>query len=286
MISYNSDDPRELNLFARSTVAGSEEIADLFVDVVEAYDVNLVPVKYVDDPLGDHSDNHSFWRQGYPAVLAIEDYYGDFNPDYHTAGDRLGQSDLDYYTEFVKAAVGTFAHMAGCLIPPGPAPTATATQTYTPTPTATSTPESPSLTTPTPTEPGRAHVGDLDGSRQVSSGGLWRAMVTVTVHDASHTPLHGATLVGVWSGGYSGHAACTTEVNGQCSVSTGEMASKKPDVLLTVIDVTKSGHIYQASTNHDPEGDSSGSIISVPGPDSRYVPLLLMDRSGGTDGAG
>jgi hypothetical protein len=140
MISYNSSDPRELNLFTRSTVSGSEEIADLFVDVVSTYDLDLVPVKYVNDFTGDYSDNSSFWRQGYPAILAIEDDHGDFNPAYHTANDRLAGADLDYYTEFVKAAVGTFAHMTGCLI--SSTPTATATPTSTPTSTSTATPTS------------------------------------------------------------------------------------------------------------------------------------------------
>ena len=140
MISYNSTDPRVLNLFARSTVPGSEEIADLFVDVVSTYGLDLVPVKYVNDFAGDYSDNSSFWRQGYPAILAIEDDHGDFNPAYHTSDDRLPLADLDYYTEFVKAAVGTFAHMTGCLI--SSPPTATATPTTTPTSTPTATPTS------------------------------------------------------------------------------------------------------------------------------------------------
>jgi hypothetical protein len=139
MISYNSTDPRELNLFARTSVPGSEEIADLFVDVVSAYDLDVAPVKYVNDFTGDYSDNSSFWRQGYPAILAIEDDHGDFNPAYHTANDRLAGADLDYYTEFVKAAVGTFAHMTGCLISSTPTSTATPTSTPTSTPTATPT---------------------------------------------------------------------------------------------------------------------------------------------------
>ena len=139
MISYNSTDPRQLNLFARSTVPGSEEIADLFVDVVSAYDLNLAPAKYVNNPAGDYSDNSSFWRLGYPAILAIEDDLDDFNPAYHTANDRLALADLDYYTEFVKAAVGTFAHMTGCLSTSMPVTTVTPTSTPTSTPTATPT---------------------------------------------------------------------------------------------------------------------------------------------------
>jgi Peptidase family M28 len=161
MISYNSAAPRELNLFARSSVPGSENIADLFVDVVSAYGLNLAPVKYVNNATGDRSDNATFWKQGYPAILAIEDYNGDFNPTYHSFNDRLALADLNYYTEFVKAAMGTFAHMTGCLISSTPThtptstatttPTATPTWTLTQTPAATPTGASPVTWTPTST---------------------------------------------------------------------------------------------------------------------------------------
>jgi hypothetical protein len=159
MISYNSSAPQELNMFARSYVGGSEDMADLFVNVVHAYDLNLAPVKYVDDTLGGRSDNAAFWKQGYPAILVIEDYYGDFNPSYHTADDLLVQADMDYYTEFVRAALGTFVHMTGCLISSAPSPTPTASPTttattgptWTGTPTATRTPSSTPTATHTPT---------------------------------------------------------------------------------------------------------------------------------------
>jgi hypothetical protein len=157
MISYNSSAPRELNVFARSFVAGSEAIADLFVSVVDAYDLNLAPVKYVDDAVGGRSDNAAFWKQGYPATLVIEDYYGDFNPSYHTADDRLVHADMDYYTEFVRAALGTFAHMSGCLMSSAPSPTWTATPTATGTATATGAPSGTPTATHTPIVPtGRA----------------------------------------------------------------------------------------------------------------------------------
>ncbi|MGD8794296.1 MAG: hypothetical protein PVF47_17230, partial [Anaerolineae bacterium] len=47
---------------------------------------------------------------GYVAIMGIEDLL-DFNPYYHTVNDRLNFLDLAYFTEFVKAGVGTFAHM-------------------------------------------------------------------------------------------------------------------------------------------------------------------------------
>jgi PKD repeat protein len=117
MIAYNSDDYPIVDLHSRSYIPGSTEISNLFVDVVDAYGIPLSPQVLVDNWLGDYSDNASFWDFGYPAILGIEDY-DDFTPYYHTTSDQLETLDLDYFTNFVKAAVGTFAHM-GCLITPG-----------------------------------------------------------------------------------------------------------------------------------------------------------------------
>lgn len=85
MIAYDSGDPPAVNLFASSAVPESVNLADLFEDVVDVYNLDLEPVIYVDDPLGNRSDNRSFWEEGYPSILAVEDYYGDFNPHYHTS---------------------------------------------------------------------------------------------------------------------------------------------------------------------------------------------------------
>jgi uncharacterized membrane protein len=51
-------------------------------------------------------------------MLGIEDQE-DFNPNYHSPDDTIENQDLPYYTEFIKAALGTLAHMADCLIPSG-----------------------------------------------------------------------------------------------------------------------------------------------------------------------
>jgi hypothetical protein len=158
MLGYNATAPRNLDLYYRVTPAGSEQIANTFIDVVNAYGLNLTPTKYnvATYTIGNQSDNRSFWDQGYPAILTIENYQGgDFTPAYHTVNDRLSTLDLDYFTTMVAATVGTFAHMTGCLIGPAatPTPTHTPTETATPTPTATYTPtHTPTETaTPTPT---------------------------------------------------------------------------------------------------------------------------------------
>ena len=53
MVAYNAVAPRELNLFWKSTVPASQNIADLFVDVVSAYGLDLVPFKYDASELHD-----------------------------------------------------------------------------------------------------------------------------------------------------------------------------------------------------------------------------------------
>jgi hypothetical protein len=116
MIAYNSDEQPTVNLLANSSIPGSIEIGNLFQDVVQVYGIDLDPLLYVDNSLGNRSDNKSFWDEGYPAILAIEDYFSDFNPYYHSTSDTLANLDLEYYTQFVQASVGTFAHMADCLL--------------------------------------------------------------------------------------------------------------------------------------------------------------------------
>lgn len=101
---------------------------------------------------------------------------------------------------------------------------------------------------------GTLHVGDLDGS-STSAGGSWTATVTVAVHDASHAPVAGVPVAAAWSGGYSGNAACTTDASGQCSVTSGGIAKKRGSVSLMVT--------APAGPNHDPDGDSNGTTITV-----------------------
>ncbi len=117
MIGYNTlNSSPDIDLHANSSLPETLALAQLFADVVDAYNLNLIP-QIIPDGIGA-SDHASFWQYGYTAILGIEDM-GDFNPYYHTTDDRLQYLDLDYFTEFVKASVGTFAHMSGCLIPGG-----------------------------------------------------------------------------------------------------------------------------------------------------------------------
>ena len=115
MISYNTlNSLPGIDLIVRPGNASDHAIANLFADVVNAYAINLEP-QVVEDSAHD-SDHASFWDYGFSAILGIEDF-SDFNPNWHTTNDKIGTLDMNYFTWFVKAAVGTMAHM-GCLPPP------------------------------------------------------------------------------------------------------------------------------------------------------------------------
>ncbi|NJC95717.1 MAG: hypothetical protein FIB03_05145 [Anaerolineae bacterium] len=107
------------------------------------------------------------------------------------------------------------------------------------------------------------HVGDLDATPAVIRKN-WNATVTITVHDAGHNPVAGITVTGSWSGGTTGTSSCVTNASGQCSVTSSNMNSKKTSVTFTVTGLSGgSGYTYNSSANHDPDGDSNGTSITV-----------------------
>lgn len=114
MIAYNGTPAPVIELYARPGNAGDLVIANLFADVIAAYGINLTP-NVIQEAISA-SDHASFWNHGFNAILGIEDTTNDFNPFYHTTNDQIENMDLVYFTNYVKAAVGTMAHFAG-LIP-------------------------------------------------------------------------------------------------------------------------------------------------------------------------
>ena len=117
MIAWNTPNSiPEVELHANPAVPGSIEIADLFSQVVNAYELNLTPSQ--PSPPTYASDHARFWAFNIPAILVIEDF-SDFNPFYHSQNDSLENiPDLAYYSEMVKASLATLAHM-GCLVEDG-----------------------------------------------------------------------------------------------------------------------------------------------------------------------
>jgi len=120
MIAWDELWGPDIDLHANDTMPPTLQLAQVFSDVVDVYNLNLIP-QIVPDGTGA-SDHASFWQYGYTAILGIEDFYPnyhDFNDYYHTSNDLLQYLNMPYFTDFVKASIGTFAHMSGCLIPAG-----------------------------------------------------------------------------------------------------------------------------------------------------------------------
>jgi Zn-dependent M28 family amino/carboxypeptidase len=91
---------------------GDMVIANSFFAVVDTYALDLVPV--ISSMGGHWSDHASFWDEGFSAVCAIEDDGSDWNKfNYHTIDDTIDTLNFTYLTNFIKASVGTAAHLAG-----------------------------------------------------------------------------------------------------------------------------------------------------------------------------
>ncbi|MBW7886534.1 MAG: hypothetical protein H3C34_28685, partial [Caldilineaceae bacterium] len=170
------------------------------------------------------------------------------------------------YVPAAEAGVWTVT-VSGFNVPFGPQPFALVVDGLggppppTPTPTSTATPTA----TPTPTSPpaGSVHIGDLDGSTTTAKGNRWNASVTVTVHSDSEAPVSGATVSGSWSGAASGGGSCTTNASGVCVIEKNNLRGSSATFTVTSVSATQP---YNAAANHDPDGDSNGTSITIVAP--------------------
>jgi serine protease AprX len=166
--------------------------------------------------------------------------------------------------------LGAFNWLASSPTPtPGPSATPTASPTTTPTAqpsatqTSTPTPTPTALPSATPTQAtATLHVGDLDGA-SASSKNIWGANVTILVHNSFEDPVANASVSGAWSNGASGTTSCITDTSGTCQVVMSGLSSKTASVTFSIINVSASGMTYDANANHDPDGDSIGTSLTV-----------------------
>jgi serine protease AprX len=116
---------------------------------------------------------------------------------------------------------------------------------------------------PSPPPGTNVHVGDLDATTS-SAKNTWGTTVTIRVHTAAEAPQAGAVVTAHWTGGTS--VQCTTDASGACSVGRSGLSKRQTSITLTVDNVSASGATYDAAANHDPDGDSNGTSISVAKP--------------------
>jgi uncharacterized repeat protein (TIGR01451 family) len=120
------------------------------------------------------------------------------------------------------------------------------------------------------------HVADLNWTHASTSATQWSAAVTLTVHDAFHNPVAGATVSGVWLLGGSGGSSCVSDASGQCTLTRSAIPLALGPLQLTQItfyvgNLSRGPDGYQSALNHDPDAPASGqasngSSITVPRP--------------------
>jgi serine protease AprX len=117
---------------------------------------------------------------------------------------------------------------------------------------------------PPPPPPPSMHVRDLDDTSIPLTAKKWRARVAIRVHDGDHASLPGVVVRGRF-GPNGSVLTCTTGTGGSCSLQR-DLARTKASIVFTVLGLTKSGYAYQSGGNHDPDGDSTGTKITVTRP--------------------
>jgi hypothetical protein len=108
------------------------------------------------------------------------------------------------------------------------------------------------------------HVSDL-GRARTRQGQTWTAIVPVRIHNGNHQILQSFSMTGTWTGtGLSQSAACTANIaTDVCIFSLAGIPRSTTSVTLTVTGVTKAGFTYTPAANHDVDGDSNGTSITV-----------------------
>jgi PKD repeat protein len=116
MISYDAVGLPYLRLHTRTSsssgYSGDLAIANTFVDVLNAYSLSSVLSPIITSDGESRSDHSSFWDNGYYGILSIEDHINDITPYYHLTTDTYSTLNMTYFTNYVKAIIGTAAHLA------------------------------------------------------------------------------------------------------------------------------------------------------------------------------
>ncbi len=85
----------------------------------------------------------------------------------------------------------------------------------------------------------------------------------VRIEDSDHVPVEGATVYGRWTGNGLAVDECTTDYAGECLMLNTLLSNKTKKTTFTVTNVVYSGLDYIPSDNHDADGDSDGTKITI-----------------------
>jgi subtilisin-like proprotein convertase family protein len=78
-----------------------------FTDILRIFQPILSPHLII----ASNSDHSRFWTRGYQALLAIEEYPGDFLPYYHTTDDLFQYINRPFFLAMTRGAIATIATM-------------------------------------------------------------------------------------------------------------------------------------------------------------------------------
>jgi hypothetical protein len=114
-IAHDSDNDSIARVHTKPT-ANSEIIADTVVAVNIDYNIGID--LQVNNPGATYSDHASFWNHNYGAVLMIQDWDNDANPNYHTINDKVMYFNVPYFHKLARLSIGATAAFAVPYIPP------------------------------------------------------------------------------------------------------------------------------------------------------------------------
>ena len=116
MIGWDGNGDRTVEIHS-GTRANSIDLAARFTGANQRYAQGL-RVEVKGSSASRFSDHASFWDFGYPAFMAIENFFDDAiprdrNPWYHRTGDLLSRIDLNYVVRTARTALAVLAEGAG-----------------------------------------------------------------------------------------------------------------------------------------------------------------------------
>jgi len=216
MLAWNATGSQVVETDTRkptSSTQGDQWIANQYADARATYGIaGIIPTTLA---IGINvSDHKSFWANGYPAMLLIEDEYRTTNPNYHTVNDTVSTLTMPFYVAVTKAFFAEAAHIA-----------------Y--------------LDGTLPSSDVCVYDIAMSGFK---SGGSYGVKATVTVDDAGWLPALGATVTGSFSGATSSTASGVTDASGNVTL-TSTTKSGGGTWTFTVTGISKAGWSYNTALN-------------------------------------
>lgn len=108
-IAWDSDNDNAAMIHVKP-IGTSFQISDSIQSINTNYSIGLNLA--ITNPGATYSDHASFWTNGFGAVLVIEDWSFDANPNYHTDTDLIDYFNLPYFEKLSKLSLASIAALA------------------------------------------------------------------------------------------------------------------------------------------------------------------------------